>query len=150
MTRINERLPLDEAARETLLREAPQCTFIWSTREGWPVGVTMSYLWERGSFWLITGPEQARVAAVRREPRASIAITDGPRTLTVKGRCRLPEDSETREWAYDAFAGRQAEIAPDLIDREAFKARLARLEETVIELVPEIWISYDGTKAQLS
>ena len=150
MTRINERLPLDEAARESLLQGAAQCTFIWSTREGWPVGVTMSYLWERGSFWLITGPEQARVAAVRRDPRVSIAITDGPRTLTVKGHCRLPEDSETREWAYSAFAARQAQIAPDLIDQETFRARLARLDEAVLELVPEVWISYDGTKAPLT
>ena len=150
LTRISERLPLDEEARATLLREAAQCTFIWSTREGWPVGVTMSYLWERGSFWLITGPEQARVAAVRRDPRVAIVISTGPRTLTVKGRCRLPEDAETRSWAYSAFAARQAEIAPDLIDAEAFRARLVRLEEAVLEIVPELWIGYDGTKAQLS
>ena len=48
------------------------------------------------------------------------------------------------------FAARQAEIAPDLIDAEAFRARLVRLEEAVLEVVPEVWISYDGTKAQLS
>jgi hypothetical protein len=150
MSRINERLPLDEEGRASVLRDAAFCTFIWSTREGWPVGVTMSFLWKRGHFWLVTGPEQARVAAVRRDPRVAIAITTGPRTLTVKGRCRLPEDAETLRWAYGAFAARQAEIAPDLIDAEAFGARIARLGEAVLEVTPEVWIGYDGTKAQLS
>ena len=150
MSPINERLPLDAEARESLLQEAPHCTFMWATREGWPVGVTMSYLWERGSFWLITGHQQARVAAVRRDPRVSIAITNGPRTLTVKGRCRLPKDPETRAWAYQAFAARQAEVAPDLIDAKSFEQRLVRLEQAVLEVVPEIWISYDGTQAPLS
>jgi nitroimidazol reductase NimA-like FMN-containing flavoprotein (pyridoxamine 5'-phosphate oxidase superfamily) len=150
MTSENEHFPLDEEDRATLLREAPQCTFIWSTREGWPVGVTMSYLWEHDRFWLITSPEQARVAAVRRDPRVSVAISMGPRTATAKGRCRLPEDDETRRWAFSAFSARQARLFPDLIDAGAFAARMLRLERCVLEITPETWITYDGTRAALT
>ena len=35
------------------------------------------------------------MAAVRRDPRVSLVISTGPQTLTVKGRCGLPEDRET-------------------------------------------------------
>jgi len=146
----NEHFPLDEEGRAAVLREALQCTFIWSTREGWPVGVTMSYLWERDRFWLITDPKQARVAAVRRDPRVAVVVSTGAQTITVKGRCRLAEDAETRSWAFQAFAARQARLFPDLIDSEAFAARMLRLERAVLEVTPELWITYDGTKASLS
>ena len=150
MTRESEKFPLDEAGRAAVLLEGRQCTFIWSTREGWPVGATMSYLWQHGRFWLISDPEQARVTAVRRDPRVSLVISTGPRTLTAKGRCRLLEDAETRGWAYAAFAARQARLAPDLIDAAAFEARIARLERAVLEVTPEQWITYDGTQAALA
>ena len=43
---------LDDAQREELLRTHVECTFNWSTRDGWPMGVIMSYLWRDGRFWL--------------------------------------------------------------------------------------------------
>ncbi len=147
MAQENESFPLDEEGLAALLCEGPQCTFIWGTREGWPVGATMSYLWERERFWLITNPLQARVAAVRRDPRVTVVVSTGPRTATVKGRCNLPEDRETLSWAYSTFAARQARLFPDLIDAEAFAARMSRLERAVLEVTPETWITYDGTQA---
>ena len=48
---------LDEADEQALLLAHNECTFIWSNKEGWPVGVIMSYVWRKGAFW-ITGSEQ--------------------------------------------------------------------------------------------
>ena len=39
---------LDDADEVALLAAQDECTFIWSNREGWPVGVIMSYVWPRG------------------------------------------------------------------------------------------------------
>jgi len=141
--------PLSGSQREALLRSAPECTFIWSRRDGWPVGVTMGFLFERERFWLITGADRPRVAAVRRDPRASIVVSDEGQTLTAFGRCHVDHDADTRSWAYQAFAARQAELFPDLIDADAFRERMVRLEQIVIEVPVERWLTYDGSKAPL-
>lgn len=150
MARDEDRSALDDDAREALLRDGRECTFIWSTREGWPVGVTMAYLWERERFWLVTGPERPRVAAVRRDPRVSVVVSGAGRTLTAKGRCRLREDDDARGWFYSAFAARQARLFPDLIDAPAFASRLARMQRAILEVTPEHWITYDGTRVPLA
>lgn len=74
MARVTEELPLRLENREALLGEAAECTFVWSTADGWPVEVTMAYLWERGCFWFVTGADRPRVAAVRRDPRVSVVV----------------------------------------------------------------------------
>ena len=140
---------LSGTQREALLRRAPECTFIWSRRDGWPVGVTMGFLFERERFWLITGADRPRVAAVRRDPRASIVVSDDGQTLTAFGRCHVDHDADTRSWAYRAFAARQAELFPDLIDAHAFRERMVRLEQIVIEVPVERWLTYDGSQAPL-
>ena len=149
MARAGEEFPLDREAREALLRAAAECTFVWNTRDGWPVGVTMAYLWARERFWLVTGPDRPRVAAVRRDPRVSVVVRGPARSVTAKGRCTLRVDDDARSWAYAAFAARQAELFPELIDAAAFGSRLARLERMILEVAPEQWISYDGTQAVL-
>ena len=144
-----EELPLDAEAREALLQAGAECTFVWSARDGWPLGVTMSYLWARERFWLITGPDAPRVDAVRRDPRVSVVVRGHARTVTAKGRCALRRDADARSWVYVAFAARQAALFPELVNAAAFASRLARLERMILEVEPERWIGYDGTRAKL-
>ena len=150
MTQETETFPLDSAAREALLASCAACTLIWSTREGWPVGVTMGYLWAREHFWFTTGTDRPRVAAIRRDPRASIVVCGVGQTITAKGRCVLREDRDARDWVYPAFAAHQAKIFPEAVDAEAFAGRLARTKPLILEIAPEQWITYDGTKAPVS
>ena len=62
-------------AEETLLLAHNECTFIWANREGWPVGVIMSYIWRNGRFWLTASDHRARIHALRRNPRCSVVVT---------------------------------------------------------------------------
>ena len=144
-----EEFPLDPEAREALLHAGAECTFVWSARSGWPLGVTMSYLWARERFWLISAPDAPRVEAVRHDPRVSVVVRGPARTVTAKGRCTPRTDADARSWVYAAFAARQALFAPGLVDAEAFAGRLARLERMILEVAPERWISYDGAQATL-
>jgi len=145
-----EEFPLDPEAREALLHAGAECTFVWSARSGWPLGVTMSYLWARERFWLIAAPDAPRVEAVRRDPRVSVVVRGPARTVTAKGRCTPRSDAGARSWVYAAFAARQAELFPALVDAEAFASRLGRLERMILEVAPERWITYDGTRAVLA
>jgi nitroimidazol reductase NimA-like FMN-containing flavoprotein (pyridoxamine 5'-phosphate oxidase superfamily) len=140
---------LDDAEREELLSAHAECTFNWATRDGWPVGVIMSYLWKDGRFWLTAGAHRHRIEAVRRDPRVSIVVTStgtklAPgKSVTAKGRCHVHEDAETKAWFYPAFA---RHLQADERMASAFARKLDSPLRVVLEVVPEKWISYDGVK----
>jgi len=143
---------LEDEDREKLLRHHAECSFIWSTRDGWPVGVIMSYLWQDGRFWLTAGAHRHRISAVRRDPRVSIVVTStgtklGPgKSLTAKGRCSVHEDAETKAWFYPAFA---KHLHKDEKMARWFQEFLDSPLRVVLEVVPEKWITYDGEKMAL-
>ena len=141
--------PLAGSRREALLTEHNECSFAWSTREGWPVSVIMSYLWKDGRFWLTAGRHRHRISAVRRDPRVCITVTStgtrlGPgKSVSVKGRCVILEDVETKSWFYPEFA---RHLEPDECRARALEARLDSPLRVVLEVTPEKWITYDGEK----
>lgn len=140
---------LDEGTQEKLLATNRECIFNWSTQDGWPVGVVMSYLWANGRFWLTAGAHRHRISAVRRDPRVSVVVTStgtelGPgKTVTAKGRCVVHEDRETKDWFYAAFS---AHLYPDPEHAEPFRKRLDSPLRVVLEIIPEKYITYDGAK----
>ncbi len=141
--------PLDPDKREELLTTHRECVLMWGTKDGWPVGVIMSYLWAEGRFWLTLGAHRHRVAAIRRDPRVSVCVTStgtplgGGKTVTVKGRAIIHEDRETKDWFYPAFAGH---LNPDPAAAAAFVTMLDSPVRVVLEVIPEKWITYDGAK----
>jgi general stress protein 26 len=141
---------LEAEDQEALIQAQNECTFMWSTREGWPVGVIMSYVYEHGCFWLSVSSLRVRVQAVQRDPRVSISITskgaDHPagRSLTLKGHCEVLRDRATIDW----FLRRLAEsLRPG--DAEA-QALFVKLNDTpnrrVLKVTPQVRIGYDGQK----
>ncbi|MBW1683518.1 MAG: pyridoxamine 5'-phosphate oxidase family protein [Deltaproteobacteria bacterium] len=126
-----------------------ECVFNWATRDGWPMGVVMSCLWKHGRMWLTSGVQRHRISAIRRDPRCSVVVTStgtalGPgKTVTIKGRCVLHEDRETKDWFYPAFA---AHLSPDPANAEDFRKRLDSPLRVILEVIPEKYITYDGIK----
>jgi hypothetical protein len=138
-----------EAERELLARQS-ECTFIWSNREGFPVGVIMNYVFQDGRFWLTASAQRARVAAVQRDPRVSIAISSlgsgitTRKSLTYKGRCSVHHDPATKRWYYPALA---AAVRPDDPDAQAaFVRHLDSPRRVVLEVVPTDRIGFDSTQ----
>jgi nitroimidazol reductase NimA-like FMN-containing flavoprotein (pyridoxamine 5'-phosphate oxidase superfamily) len=142
---------LDEATEDELLAAQNECTFIWANKEGWPVGVIMSYVFRDGRFWLTASSQRKRISAVRRDPRVSVVVSnrgtkmEGSRTVTYKGRCVLHEDdTQAKAWFYPALA---EAINPTDGDRAARFARfLDSPRRLILEIVPEQRIGYDGVK----
>jgi len=138
---------------EKLLLAAPECTFNWSTQDGWPMGVIMSFIWRRGSFWLTAGAHRHRITAVRRDPRVSIVVTStgsaaGPqKSATAKGRVTIHEDAETKAWFYPELANMVTQ--GDRAQSESFAEFLDSPLRVILEVVPEKWITYDGVKMAL-
>jgi general stress protein 26 len=141
---------LDDADEEELLLAHNECTFIWSNKEGWPVGVIMSYVWADGKFWLTASSQRARISAVRRDPRVCIVVTSTgsklPRnkTVTWKGTCTVHDSREVKDWFYPALA--KALYGDDSARCETFVAFLDSPRRIVLEVDPTQRIGYDGTK----
>jgi len=141
---------LDEDDEMQLLERQTECTFIWSNKEGHPLGVIVNYIFRNGRFWLTATELRPRIAAVRRDPRVSIAITskgsgiEVSKSLTYKGRCVLHKDDETKAWFIPEFS---RAMRPDSEQRAAsFAAHLDSPSRVVVEVIPEKRIGYDAAK----
>lgn len=142
---------LESDAEQRLLTEQQECVFMWSNKEGWPVGVVMSYVWRNGRFWLTASSQRLRVPAVRRDPRVSIAVSSvgtsipDAQSLTYKGICTVHDDPEIKAWFYPALV--------DVIragESDEYKAHYVQVLDSprrvVLEVEPTHRIGYDGGK----
>jgi general stress protein 26 len=141
---------LDEEVEQRLLLAHNECTFIWSNKDGWPVGVIMSYIWRQGSFWLTASAQRARISAVRRDPRVCIVVTSTgsplPRNkaVTWKGTCTVHDDRAVKAWFYPELA--EALFGPDPVQRDSFVEFLDSPRRVVLQVEPVQRIGYDGAK----
>lgn len=141
---------LDDADERRLVEEQNECTFMWSNKEGWPVGVIMSYVFHDGYFWLSVSDLRVRVKAVQREPRVSLSITSkgtsirGSQAVTYKGMCEVLSDQATIDWFLPALADRLRPGDP------VAQAEFVRLNNTshrrVLKVTPVQKIGFDGNK----
>ena len=140
---------LDANAEEELLLAHNECTFMWANKEGWPVGVIMSYIWRKGRFWLTASSQRARIHAVRRDPRVSICVTSTgsplPRnkTVTWKGLCTVHDSEEVKSWFYPELS---KALRGDGEAAEWFAKFLDSPRRVVLEVEPTQRIAYDGEK----
>lgn len=140
---------LDDDIENDLLLAHNECTFIWSNKEGWPVGVIMSYIWRDGKFWLTASAQRARISAVRRDPRVCIVVTSTgsplPRNkaVTYKGTCVVHDSQEVKDWFYPEFStalygeGEKAAVFQKFLDSP---------RRIILEVTPTQRIGYDGAK----
>jgi general stress protein 26 len=141
---------LDPETEERLIAAQTECTFMWATKDGWPLGVIMSYLARDGQFWLTTTTNRGRVAAIRRDPRVAIVITSTGtplghgKTVTYRGTCSVHDDTETKSWFFSALGARR------FPDDDAYRAEFVRgldsPKRVVLEVAPTQRISVDLTK----
>ena len=140
---------LDPSDEEALLLAHNECTFIWSNKEGWPVGVIMSYVWRKGCFWLTASSQRARIFAVRRDPRVSVCVTStgSPlpknKTVTWKGTCELLDDDETKAWFYPELSNA---LNKNPKHAEVFQKFLDSPRRVILKVTPTQRIGYDGVK----
>ncbi len=141
---------LSDAECDQLLRTQTECTFCWSTKDGAPMGVIMGYLWRDERLWTTATSQRDRIKAIRRDPRCAVVVTSTgaalppARTVTLKGRCVIHDDQETKRWFYPALAATiVAEPGPA---RDAFIAHLDSPLRVVIEVIPEKSISCDAMR----
>ena len=139
---------LDDAREHALHAAQTECTFMWTTKEGDPVGVIMNYLEHDGSFWLTCTRRRKRVAAVEARPRVAIAVSSRgtdigvSQAVTYKGDAIVHDDDATKAWFYPALAARVRPESPER--QEAFVHHLDTPGRVVIEIRPTARIGFDA------
>jgi hypothetical protein len=142
--------PVDDSKREQLFKNQLECAVVWSSSQGWPVGVMHWFVWRDGAFWVTATYARKRVKALRRRPQSCVIVstagTDlGPATsVTAKTMASVHDDPSTKEWFFGELA-RKAH-GRDTEDARAFEEMLHNTGRVVIQLDPVQYISYDALK----
>jgi hypothetical protein len=139
---------LEDAREQALHAAQTECTFMWTTSSGDPVGVIMNYLLHDGRFWLTCTRRRKRVAAVEARPRVAIAVSSRgtdigvSQAVTYKGDAIVHESDEVKQWFYPALAAR---VRPESKERQnAFIHHLDTPGRVVIEIRPTARIGFDA------
>ena len=149
--------PFSEAEIDQLMNSSNECVLMWSTRDGWPVGVTHAFVWHKGRIWLTFTAQRHRAAAIRRDNRVSVnvssagypegASSDLPRgAITFKGRGEFYEDEETRQSLYRALSRKLNPGSPE--GEAAFYSLLDSPLRIVLAVTPEKRIMYNAGLAE--
>ena len=139
---------LSDDREQTLLDRQTECCFMWSARNGDPVGVIMNFVVRDGRFWVTCTRQRKRVAAVEARPRVAVSVTSRgtnigvSQAVTYKGTAVVHEDEDTKAWMYPALAAR---VRPESEEHQAaFVHHLDTPGRVVIEIVPDGRIGFDA------
>ncbi|MEL6892963.1 MAG: pyridoxamine 5'-phosphate oxidase family protein [Actinomycetota bacterium] len=143
---------LDPDTEDQLIAEQKELTFCWSTKDGSPMAVIMSYFRDDdGNFWMTASGQRKRIPAIRRDPRVAVVISSpgtsmGPgRTVTYKGAATVLEDDETKAWFYRGLAERlYGGHSAERVDE--FAHMLDSPRRVVVKVEPGLRVGYDGRK----
>jgi general stress protein 26 len=149
--------PFTEEETEQLMTNAVEAVLMWSTKDGWPIGVTHAFVWHEGKVWLTFTAQRHRAAAIRRDNRVSVNISSAsypegadpslPRgAITFKGRGEFFEDRATKEWLYTALSRKLNRGSPE--GEAAFYSLLDSPLRILLAVTPEKRIMYNAGLAE--
>lgn len=132
-----------------LVSSGGECVFNWTTREGYPVGVVVAYLYRDGTFFTTCADRRKRVPALRTRPQSAIVINRGGRTASFKGDSVVHASGdegfdELKAWFYSTLSGADAEPADEY--RQAFAKFLDSPNRVIIETPAQLVIGFDAGK----
>lgn len=141
------RLGEDELAE--LLARGGECVFNWTTREGYPVGVVVAFVYHDGKFWTTCAERRKRVPALRQRAQSAIVINSGGRTATFKGDSVVhapgdPGFEELKGWFYPKLSG--LDVAPHDAYRQSFAKFLDSPHRVIIETDARLVVAFDTAK----
>ncbi len=133
---------------DALLAAQTECVFMWTTRDGDPVGVVMNFVWHDGAFWLTCTRRRKRVPAIEARPRVAVAISSRgtdigiSQAVTYKGSATVLEDPATLAWFSPLLA---AKVRPGDTDKQAaFVAHLDSPGRVVVRIDVDTRIGFDS------
>lgn len=144
LRRAKQALPQREC--EAILQRGETCVLALAGDDGYPYAVPVNYCYAEGKIYIHCAKEGHKLDAIRRDPKASLAVIDCAKVLPEEysthyrsviafGRMRILEDEGEMRRALSLFA---AHLAPE----ESEEARLREIDRwfpsvSVLEFTPE-------------
>ncbi|WP_433207147.1 hypothetical protein ACQP1G_21390 [Nocardia sp. CA-107356] len=140
---------LDTAQSRELVGKSGECVFNWTTRDGYPMGVVVRYLYRDGAFWTTSVESRTRIRALRTRTRTAVVINRDGRSATFKGRSRLhrpgdPDWAAITGWFFPAFAG--TDRHPNDPTARAVEHSLDTPHQVIVETPATLVVSFDFAK----
>ena len=145
--------PFTEEEVDALMNNAVEAVLMWTTKDGWPVGVTHAFIWHDGKIWLTFASHRHRAAAIRRDNRVSVAISSASYAttadnnlpsgaVTFKGTGEFLDDDDTKAWFYRALAKKVGQGKQEVED--GFYQLLDSPLRTILAITPVKRIMYNA------
>ncbi len=140
---------LEDAALEELLAEVGECVFNWTTRDGYPVGVVVAFVYHEGKFFTTCAERRKRVPALRARPQSALVINKEGKTASFKGDSTVhapgdPGFDELKSWFYPRLS--RLDLDPDDEYRRSFAKFLDSPHRVIIETDARLVVGFDTAK----
>jgi len=148
--------PFTDEEVDALMDNAVEAVLMWSTKDGWPVGVTHAFFWRDGKVWLTFAAHRHRTVAIRRDNRVSVNVSSqsyvpdaSPElpsgAITFKGTAEFFDDDATKGWFYPALAKK---VSPNNAAFEKYFHELLDTPlRTIVAVTPVKKIMYNAGTA---
>lgn len=142
-------MQLDQSQLDELLAGVGECVFNWTTRDGYPVGVVVAFVFHDGRFFTTCAERRKRVPALRARPQSAIVINKGGKTASYKGDSivHAPGDEgfeELKGWFYPRLA--RLDLDPEDTYRQSFAKFLDSPHRVIIETEARLVVGFDTAK----
>ena len=145
--------PFTDDEVDALMNNAVEAVLMWSTKDGWPVGVTHAFVWHDEKIWLTFARHRHRAKAIERDNRISVNVSSASYApgseaglpsgaITFKGTGEFFDDDKTKHWFYDLLAGKVGQGNEDV--KKSFYELLDSPLRTVLCVTPVKKIMYNG------
>jgi len=142
---------LDEAELSDLLAGGGECVFNWTTKEGYPVGVVVAFVYRDGKFFTTCAERRKRVPALRARPQSGIVINSRGKTASFRGNSTVHANgddgfSDLKAWFYPTLS--RLDSAPDDPYRQSFARFLDSPHRVIVETEAQLVVAFDTAKFQ--
>lgn len=142
---------LDEAEVGRMLAAGGECIFNWTTRDGYPVGVVVAFVYRDGRFFTTCAERRKRVSALRARPQSGIVINSGGKTASFRGDSIVHANGDDgfdllKAWFYPKLS--RLDTAPDDPYRQSFNLFLDSPHRVIVETRAQLVVAFDTAKFQ--
>jgi hypothetical protein len=145
--------PFTDSEIDAMMNNAAEAVLMWSTKDGWPVGVIHAFVWHEEKIWITFATHRHRTKAIRRDNRVSVAISSASYPpgssedlptggITFKGTGEFFDDEEIKHDFYTALASKVSGGSEAV--KDSFYDLLNSPLRTVLVITPVKKIMYNG------
>ncbi len=142
-------MTLTTAEVDELVSGGGECIFNWTTKDGYPVGVVVAYVYKDGTFWTTCAERRKRVPALKKRPQSAVVINRAGKTASFKGDSVVHTNAdadwtEVKSWFYSVLSGTVRE--PDSMAARNFEKFLDSPHRVIISTPVSLVVGFDTGK----